>query len=203
VQSEFAENMLAIILLAAGSSSRMGQSKQLLAIDGQPLLLRSAEAALGAGADKTIAVLGSGEGAHRKVIHHLPLEIIYNPDWEKGMGTSIRLGLSSAVKLVGGLEAVMIVVCDQPFVTSLHLKKLIEQYRATGNSIVASAYSKTMGVPALFHRSLFPKLFSLEDGEGAKTILMDHTDSVLSVDFPKGAIDLDTPEDYSEFLKNQ
>lgn len=194
------KHAVAIVLLAAGSSSRMGQSKQLLSIEGKPLLLISAEAALGAGANKIFVVLGANEEAHRKIVHHLPLEIISNPDWEKGMGTSLRRGLTSARELVPGMESVVIVVCDQPLVTSWHLKNLIRKYRTTKKSIVASAYANTIGVPALFDQSLFQALLAVEDGQGAKKILMDHAGSVLSIDFPDGSVDLDTPEDYRAFL---
>ncbi len=197
---ELAGGEFAIILLAAGSSSRMGQSKQLLSIEGKPLLLKSAEAALGARATKTIVVLGSGDEAHRKIIDHLPFEIIFNPDWEKGMGTTLKIGLSSALRAVPKMEAVMMVVCDQPLITSLHLNTLIQKYRTTKNAIVASAYANTIGVPALFDRSLFQKLLAMEDGHGAKNILEDMAESVLSIDFPEGAIDLDTPEDYRAFI---
>jgi molybdenum cofactor cytidylyltransferase len=196
-----ARRELAVILLAAGSSSRMGQSKQLLSFDGRPLLLRSAEAALGAGANKTFVVLGANEETHRKIVQHLPLEIISNPDWEKGMGTSLRRGLTSALESVPGMEAAMIVVCDQPLITSEHLKNLIRKYRSSKSAIVASAYANTIGVPALFDQSLFQQLLAVEDGQGAKKILMDSAGSVLSIDFPDGAIDLDSPEDYREFLK--
>ena len=94
----------------------------------------------------------------------------------------------------------MIVVCDQPLITSTHLKNLIRKYRSTKNAIVASAYANTIGVPALFDQSLFQQLLAGEDAQGAKKILMDHAESVLSIDFPDGAVDLDTPEDYREFL---
>jgi len=199
---DLARNDFAVVLLAAGSSSRMGQSKQLLSIDGKPLLLKSVDAALGSGANKTFVVLGSNDAAHRKIIDHLPLEIISNPDWEKGMGTSLRMGLKNALKMVPEMEAVIIVVCDQPLVTSLHLKTLIQKYRTTKKAIIASAYANTIGVPALFNRSVFEKLLNMEDSQGAKKILMEMTGSVLSVDFPGGAVDLDTPEDYSAFLKS-
>jgi molybdenum cofactor cytidylyltransferase len=200
---ELSAGEFAIILLAAGSSSRMGQSKQLLSIHGKPLLLKSAEAALGAGANKTLVVLGANEEAHRKLIHQLPLTIISNPDWEKGMGTSLRMGVSYLMKMVTGLEAIMILVCDQPLVTSRHLITLIQKYRTTKKAIVASAYANTLGVPALFDRSVFQKLLEVEDGHGARKILMDMAEAVLPVDFPDGAIDLDTPEDYGAFVKGE
>jgi molybdenum cofactor cytidylyltransferase len=112
------------------------------------------------------------------------------------------MGLKNALKMVPEMEAVIIVVCDQPLVTSLHLKTLIQKYRTTKKAIIASAYANTIGVPALFNRSVFQKLLNLEDSQGAKKILMEMTGSVLSVDFPDGAVDLDTPEDYSAFLKS-
>ena len=198
---DLAGTEFAVVLLAAGSSSRMGQSKQLLSIDGKPLLLKAVDAALGSGANKTFVVLGSNDAAHRKIIDHLPLEIIFNPDWEKGMGTSLRVGVSNALKMIPEMEAVIIVVCDQPLVTSLYLKTLIQKYRTTKKAIIASAYANTIGVPALFNRSVFQKLLNLEDGHGAKKILMDMAESVELVDFPNGAIDLDTPEDYRAFQK--
>ncbi len=198
---DLAGTEFAVVLLAAGSSSRMGQSKQLLSIDGKPLLLKAVDAALGSGANKTFVLLGSNDAAHRKIIDHLPLEIIFNPDWEKGMGTSLRVGVSNALKMIPEMEAVIIVVCDQPLVTSLHLKTLIQKYRTTKKAIIASAYENTIGVPALFNRSVFQKLLNLEDGHGAKKILMDMAESVELVDFPGGAIDLDTPEDCRAFQK--
>jgi len=198
---DLARTEFAVVLLAAGSSSRMGQSKQLLSIDGKPLLLKAVDAALGSGANKTFVVIGSNDAAHRKIIDHLPLEIIFNPDWEKGMGTSLRVGVSNALKMIPEMEAVIIVVCDQPLVTSLLLKTLIQKYRTTKKAIIASAYENTIGVPALFNRSVFQKLLNLEDGHGAKKILMDMAESVELVDFPNGAIDLDTPEDYRAFQK--
>jgi molybdenum cofactor cytidylyltransferase len=191
---------VALILLAAGSSSRMGQSKQLLPIDGKPLLLKAVEAAVGAESGKTIVVLGSGEEDHRKIIQHLPVDIISNPEWKKGMGTSLRMGLNHALNKIPGLGAVIILVCDQPFLTPHHLMALIEKYKATNKPIVASAYANTTGVPALFDRSLFQKLKAVEDGQGAKKIIRDETKQVVSVEFPEGSVDLDTRQDVDAFL---
>src|SRR5260221_14663265 len=111
---DLAGTEFAVVLLAAGSSSRMGQSKQLLSIDGKPLLLKAVDAALGSGANKTFVVLGSNEAAHRKIIDHLPLETIFNPDWERGMGTSLRVGASNARKRIPDMEPVTLVAVDDP-----------------------------------------------------------------------------------------
>src|SRR5260221_5622899 len=154
---DLARNDFAVVLLAAGSSSRIGQSKQLLSIEGKPLVLNAVDAVLGSGANKTFVVLGSNDAAHRKIIDHLPLEIIFNPDWEKGMGTSLRVGVSNALKMIPEMEAVIIVVCDQPLVTSLHFKKLIQKYKTTKKAIIASAYENTIAVHAVFNQYVFPK----------------------------------------------
>ena len=85
---------ISIILLAAGASSRMGQSKQLLLIEGEPLLLRSVKIALSGKPHHVVVVLGAGEHEHSNIIKHLPVEIVINTHWKNGMGSSIKAGLA-------------------------------------------------------------------------------------------------------------
>ncbi len=193
---------LAILLLAAGSSSRLGQSKQLISINGEPLLLRSVNAAISSGIKKIVVVLGANEIAHRQAIEQLPIEIIFNPTWQKGMGNSLKVGLSHLLKKDMNLEGVITMVCDQPLITASHLNKLIERFKETKSLIVASFYSSSAGVPALFEKSLFEKMLSINDEHGAKKIINQYPDLVSVVDFPEGAIDIDTEEDVKKFLKN-
>jgi len=192
---------IGIILLAAGSSSRMGQSKQLLLVEGEPLLLRSAKAALASGADSVVVVLGANEKLHEKTIQNLGVTIVYNRYWLKGLGNSLKAGLSHVLKFAPETEAVIVMVCDQPRLTGEHLKNLIQQYTATKNKIVASSYSKTVGVPALFDKSLFQNLLEGEDEQGARKVLNNHLDSTCTVGFDGGEIDLDTLSDYKTFIK--
>ncbi len=190
-----------IVILAAGSSSRMGESKQLLRVNGEPLLLRSSMAALDSGVENVVVVLGANEKAHRNIIQDLPLTIVHNPGWQKGMGNTIKGGLRHVLKMAPDAEAVMVMVCDQPRLTSAHLKNLIQQYRKSKSKIVASYYSHTTGVPALFDKSLFQNLFALEDGQGAKKILGHFQDLTQTVRFDGGEIDLDTLSDYQNFIE--
>ncbi len=192
---------IGIILLAAGSSSRMGRSKQLLEIDGEQLLLRSTKVALLAAAEKVLVVLGANELAHRKIIQHLPVEIIGNENWQKGMGSSLKKGLNELLLTTPELDAALVMVCDQPLLTTQHLNQIIKKFELTKSPIVASFYSGTAGVPALFAKSIFEKLLNVQDKEGAKKIIQLHKELVKTVDFPQGSIDLDTPEDYSTFIK--
>ena len=190
-----------ILLLAAGSSSRMGQSKQLLPIAGEQLLLKSTRVAMESEAEIVMVVLGANELAHRKIIEQLPVEITVNTEWQKGMGSSLKQGLTQLLKIAPQLEAVLIMVCDQPLLTTNHLNELIHFYKKIKSLIVASRYSGTAGVPALFEKSLFEILLNVENESGAKKIIQQHIDVVQTVDFPDGKFDLDTPDDYKGFVE--
>ena len=192
---------IGLILLAAGSSSRMGQSKQLLKIDGEPLLVHIAKVAVQSGIGPVIAVLGANEAAHRKIIEPMNVKIVVNPGWETGMGSSIKTGLRHLIKILPDTEAAMIMVCDQPLLTSDHLQKLTGALSGNDKLVSASHYSGTAGVPALFHRSLFPEILAMSDDEGAKKIIQQHLHDTVAVNFPEGAIDLDTQEDHDRFLR--
>jgi molybdenum cofactor cytidylyltransferase len=191
-----------IILLAAGSSSRLGQSKQLLPVGGQTLLERSAKIALASGVHKTIVVLGSNEAAHREAIRNYPVEIIVNPEWQKGMGSSLKTGLQHLISIAPKTQAVLVMVCDQPKLEVSHLQKLIVEFGRSEKSIIASFYKNSPGVPAIFAGNRFEELLNLDDQQGAKKIILQQRDNIGLVNFPEGAVDLDTPEDYHNFLVN-
>ncbi len=196
------QNSISVIVLAAGSSYRLGQSKQLVVVDGKTLLEKSTEAALNSGADNVVVVLGAQAALHKKLLEKLPVKIFINESWNKGMGNSLKAGLKYLVSNFPTTEAVIIMVCDQPFLTSEHLIKLIATYQKSPTEIIASSYNQTNGVPALFSRSLFNKLLQLDDNQGARKIIHHHQGTMLQVAFPKGEIDLDTPEDLTR-LKQQ
>jgi molybdenum cofactor cytidylyltransferase len=184
-----------IIILAAGSSSRLGQSKQMVEIDGVPLLLKSTLAALDANYSHVMVVLGSNADMHKKTIAHLRVEIITHDDWEKGMGSSLKTGLTHVLKSRPGTKAVVVMVCDQPLLTSVHLTSLRDVYKKTSAKIVASRYKNITGVPALFDRILFPELLEITDTQGAKVIIERSGSSVNAIDWAEGQLDIDTPED--------
>ena len=188
-----------IILLAAGSSSRMGQSKQLLKIKEVAMLVYSITIALESGMHPVVVVLGANEEEHRKAIVNLDIDIISNPAWNRGMGSSLKVGLNYLSKHASQPEAVIVMVCDQPLLTGDHLKKIKEKYLESNKSIVASHYSGTVGVPVLFHKILFSEIMALPDDHGAKMIIQQHPNDTFAIDFPEGSIDLDTPNDYRNF----
>jgi molybdenum cofactor cytidylyltransferase len=191
-----------IILLAAGSSSRMGQSKQLLHVHGKALLFKSVQTAIQTGSKKIVVVLGAYQKEHRAIIEHLPIDIVVNERWQNGMGSSLKTGMTSLLSIHPSVTGVILLVCDQPLLTAAHLTRLIEKHAETQKPIVASGYANVAGVPAYFDRSYFDKLLKLEDDHGARKIIHQNKKDVFILDFPPGAVDLDTPEDFDSFTKH-
>ncbi len=192
-----------IIILAAGSSSRLGQSKQLIKVGDKTLLEKTTHAAIDSGAHPIIVVLGNEASAHNVIIETLPVTVVINEKWSNGMGSSLKAGLQRLLEDHPNTEAVIVTVCDQPYLTADHLKKLIIAYTNTSSEIVASHYNNTKGVPALFSKSLFQKLFELEDEEGARKIIRQYGGSSALVPFEKGEIDIDTPDDLNYLANNK
>lgn len=192
---------LAIIILAAGSSSRMGQSKQMLTIQGESLLHRAARIAFESKPDDVIVVLGANESAHRTPLKDLSIHFVSNPGWPNGIGSSIKEALRWLISNKKETELVLFMVCDQPLVTSSHLEELVRKHISTGKPVIASFYANTPGVPVLFHLSMFDRILSLKDSEGAKKIILENPEQTETVDLPGGEVDLDTPGEFEEFTR--
>jgi molybdenum cofactor cytidylyltransferase len=197
------DSKVAIVILAAGASSRMGRSKQLLEIEGEPLLRRCAKVALEVNQGPVIVVLGANEKLHREIVEDLPLYIISNHFWKTGMGSSIKTGLNYLIQVAPEAKGAILSVCDQPALSRQHLEKLIQKFKTGKKKIIASSYAHSSGVPVLFGRPFFSNLLLLGDEQGAKKIVQQFPTEVDNVEFPKGSIDLDTEEDYQSFLTGQ
>lgn len=173
------------VILAAGGSTRLGQPKQFLKFEGESLVRRAVAAA--ADCDPVVVVAGDHAERMQGELSGTQAVVALNPNWRDGLGTSIRCGVQRALVIAPEIEALVLMVCDQPFVT----RELISAIRASGKSIAASAYAGTLGVPALFSREHFPKLLALPDTHGAKHLLTGP--DVAAISFPAGKIDIDTP----------
>jgi len=184
---------IAIIILAAGGSRRLGRPKQLLPYKGRTLLRHAAEVAVTSEAIVKMLVLGSEAERMKKEIHDLPLKLIINNHWNEGISTSIRAAVQA---LPGSVEAALFMLCDQPMVSSGLISRMIDARASPGKPIVACEYAGTVGVPALFSRAYFDELSALEGDTGAKRVITTHIQDVFRVPFPEGSIDIDTPEDY-------
>jgi molybdenum cofactor cytidylyltransferase len=191
--------MTGIIILAAGSSSRLGTPKQNLIYKDETLLQRAIKAAQSTGCYPIIIVLGANFKAINPTIEDLPVSIVYNADWQEGMSSSIRFGISELQKNQAKIDSVILMLCDQPFVNTELLHQLI--LSATKRSVVACAYNSGIGPPTFFDSYYFPELLLLKGNEGAKKLILKHEAHITTIPFPLGNIDIDTLDDFEQLKK--
>ena len=186
-----------VIILAAGSSSRLGQPKQLLEFNGKTLLEIAIEAAQKSFTQSCVLVLGANALMISDYIKHFQIPQVINEIWHDGMASSMQKGLRYLIENEA-IDQVILMLSDQPFVNNEILNLLIENKLNTHSNIIACSYNGTFGVPVLFTKKYFPELLSLTGNEGAKKLVLSHQDDLETIDFPKGAIDIDTIEDYQK-----
>lgn len=192
-----------IIILAAGGSSRLGRPKQLMPVDGEALLHRTARVALGSKATHVTVVLGAHAGACGAELSDLPVRLAFNPVWRDGQATSIVAGLTDVRRHPPEPDAVVILACDQPLLTPSVIDGLIGTHQQLNKGMVASHYAGTNGVPALFARRYFDALLRLEGERGAKVLFQAAPEDLACAAFDDGWLDIDTMEDYARFQPDQ
>jgi molybdenum cofactor cytidylyltransferase len=190
-----------IILLAAGGSRRLGSPKQLVSFEGTSLIKHVAVTALIADYPAVVVLGASAEKVGRELTD-LAVERVVNKEWKSGISSSIRKGLRALRSGHPELEAVIVMLCDQPQVSPENIERLVEKYTQTGMPVVASYYSGSAGVPALFGYEMFGELLALEGDQGAKGLIRKYEDTlVTTVPNPEAAFDIDTPEDVKQLAK--
>ncbi|MCI5082490.1 MAG: nucleotidyltransferase family protein [Saprospiraceae bacterium] len=192
-----------IIILAAGASRRMGQPKQLLEWRGESLLARICRISLSANVTQVVVVLGAHAPRIRPELDAFPeIQIAINEQWDLGMSSSIQAGLQLQLSQNPNLDAVLILLVDQPYIQLPH----IQQFLAAATSeapLVAADYGKHLGVPCLFKSSLFDHLLQLDGAAGARHLIRTHQHQATTISLPQARLDLDTPEDWKNFLEQQ
>jgi len=189
-----------IVVLAAGSSSRLGQPKQLLLYKNTSLLKNTISQVSQVPNTAIIVVTGSNHELIEKEITDSEIKTIFNPDWELGMSISITTGLNELLRLNPDIQKCIFTVCDQPFITTIVFDNLISEHEKTQKGIAASEYAATLGTPVLLHKKYFTELLQLKGQEGAKKIINRFLEDTVAVPFEKGNIDIDTIEDYNELI---
>ena len=195
-------NSYGIILLAAGQSARLGKPKQLLNYKGKTLLAHSLQIAIETQLQPIVTVLGANLDTLKQSIEPTNTNIVINQEWSEGMASSIRCGIEELVKIAPSIAGVIIMVCDQPYVTAKLLTDLVEKHEDSSKPIIASRYNNNIGTPALFDKTIFALLLSLKGDSGAKKIMKSNPDWVETVNFPFGEIDIDTSLDYELLMKD-
>jgi molybdenum cofactor cytidylyltransferase len=186
--------MVAGVVLAAGSSTRMGRNKLLLELDGEPLVRRAVRAALDASLGWVVAVLGHEADRVREALAGLPCRTVVNPDHAQGVRVSLQAGIREVPQEAA---SAVVVLADMPFVTADMIAAVAARYRQGGAPLVVSEYGSVNAPPTLYDRAFFPELLTMT-GEGCgKQVVRRHQQEAASVRWPEAALsDIDVPEDY-------
>ena len=191
----------AVVIIAAGESKRLGTPKQLLHFQEDTLLNRLIKMVQRAVNFPIYLVLGANAEKIQAQLPHTELNVVENKDWQEGMGSSIRLGVQAILESAKKFDGVLILVCDQPYLSEAAIQDLITLQAAKKTAITASFYANIAGTPALFHASVFPDLLALKGDQGAKKIIQERDQELAKLQFEKGVLDIDTQDDYQQLLK--
>lgn len=192
---------LAVLILAAGNSSRMGSPKQLLKWKNTTLLQHSINSVKAIN-DINILVLGANFEKIEPSIISDDIIILQNKHWQKGLGNSIAAGVQYVKESLPNVDNILIVLGDQPLINSDYLKKMIGIHKLNREKLICTMYEKgRLGVPAIFNNSFFEELLQLNDDKGAKNILQMYSDRMLSVHGENLISDIDTIDDYELLYK--
>lgn len=192
---------IAILILAAGTSSRMGSPKQLLTINGKTFIEIAIENAIKTTVKDVFCVLGANAEKIKSEISNQNVEFIFNKNYKKGLSSSIVFGIEYIKKQHLNFDAVLILLVDQPEVDTEYLNDLIATFQKNKTKIIASSYSKKSGVPAIFPKKYFKSLQLLKGDKGAKEFLQKHTSEIIQLKRKQAFLDIDLPEEYESYLK--
>lgn len=199
---EKSEN-IAVLIMAAGQSSRMKGIKQLLPWNGTTLLQHTLNTILDIKKNKVFMVLGANSDlieAELKLVKQ-PVALIKNEKWQKGLGSSIACGIDFILEQEHTIDGILICLADQPLLTDVYYKKLLQIFRTNEVAIVATKYPNKSGVPAVFSTKIAQELIHLNEDYGARRIMSKYKDNMIVLDAGEQIIDIDTPETYEHLYK--
>jgi len=183
-------------VLAAGASSRFGSPKQLVEVEGEPLVRKSAKAALAAGATHVFVVLGASARRIAPALENVAgVSAIENANWQSGLSSSLAVGLRAVIDLTTA-DGALVTLADQALIDGSALALLVAGFDAT-HRVVASSYDGVIGVPALFGREFLEELTTFHGDAGAGAWLRAHAAIVTKVPLAIASLDIDTPHDAS------
>jgi molybdenum cofactor cytidylyltransferase len=194
---------LSVLILAAGAARRMNQAKMLMPFRNTTILETIIKNAKAIDPDTICIVTGC---YHHQIIANIlddQIQFVYNELWQEGMSGSIKKGLSYLVIQNPDINAVLMMVADQPFITSDLLIEMLQLQTQTNKGIVAASYAGITGTPVLFKRAYFSSLEKLSGDKGAGSILHQYQTDLITVDFPLGEFDIDTEDDYKNYCLNK
>ncbi|CAN5524447.1 hypothetical protein BH23CHL2_BH23CHL2_08030 [soil metagenome] len=192
---------IAVVVLAAGGSTRLGQPKQLLDLDGMPLLSRTLEFVRLSRLDPRVVVLGGYEDEIRDAVSFVDFQTVSNPAFKEGQSTSLEAGIRA---LPDDVDGAMILLGDQPLLPPRVIDLLVDNFDPQHDAAVRPKYDAGAGNPVLINKSLFPELLKITGDVGAREVLQAHRDSIREVEIVgwRAPRDVDTLEDYERLLED-
>ncbi len=190
---------IAVLIMAAGESSRMKGIKQLLPWKGSTLLVHTLKTLLKVQKEHLFMVLGANSEfikTHSDLASQ-PVTLIKNKGWQNGLGSSISCGIDYVLKQQHQFDGILICLADQPMLTSAYFTELIELFKTSSACIIATKYSNKSGVPAIFSVELARELIHLKEDYGARFLMSKYKDEMLVLDAGELIVDIDTPETYT------
>jgi molybdenum cofactor cytidylyltransferase len=188
---------LGAVILAAGAATRMGRIKQLLPFRGLTLVEHAIKQAQQAEFSPIVVVLGAQAEAVAEAVARTRAECVVNENWQSGMGSSISSGVGRILDIAPHLDALALLLADQPFITASHLKQMGHLFTQNSAPILAAKYAGSAGVPALFRNTVFAALKNLPPEAGARALIRGGAADVLEYHLPEAATDIDTPADFA------
>ena len=189
------------VVLAAGTSSRLGQPKQLLDLGGEPILNHVLRAAVMSPLGGTVLVLGHEARAIGSAVGNFGQIPVINPDFAEGQSTSLKAGIAA---LPPTATAALILLSDQPLVTPTLIGQVIDRFVEGGrmDRFVQTRYGDIPAPPVLIGRDWFHALRGISGDHGARDLIHDHRDRVDFVESHDDVpLDVDTMDDYRELLR--
>jgi molybdenum cofactor cytidylyltransferase len=195
--------MIAAVILAAGESSRMGRPKAFLSFRGTTFIEAIVDAFKQSRVDEIVVVLGHNAEKMTRRIEHLPVTIVINREYKKGQLSSLQAALRHLAASPQAVDAVVVHLVDHPYLNAALVDRMIESFYATHKLIVLPRYQTRRGHPVIFSASLFQELLEAPLDQGAKAVVNAHRADALELETDDAgiAIDIDTPEEYREHVK--
>jgi len=191
---------IAIVILAAGKSLRMGFAKQIIRINNEPLLKITLDKIESISED-TYCVLGANKDLILEEIHFNNTVVIDNINYEKGLSSSISICIEFFEKKNLNYDGVLFVLGDQPAIETEYFLSIINRFNKHKTKIIATNYDGKAGVPALFPKSFFKELKIIKGDKGAREILKNKPKSIIFESFKTNLVDIDTNKDLIDYNK--
>lgn len=195
---------IGVIILAAGGSGRMGKAKQTLEIEkGKSMLRKTCEVALNASLGTVVVVVGANKREVVPELERLGVTIIDNSKWTEGVASSMVIGLAGLYMMNKQLSGAVVLVADQPYINPELLEYMVAKFHEKEKKAVVCRYdSESWGFPAVIGPSVFAEITHLTGEEDLMVVLKNYSKELEFVDFDKGKVDINTPEDYLNYLQS-